>query len=163
MPKRTATINRSEDKSVKDDNTEIEHIDDESQDVEEPNMLDLDNLRDLIFLGKLNEVVEISGYKFVVTTLSVKQHRDIMEHIMSTDQNARLLDIKPLTVSFIIETINNVPLEDLCEDDDIENPMLRRLSVVMNMQSNIVEKVYQVYEQLLETSNKNIGLENLKE
>jgi len=27
MPKRTATINRSEDKSVKDDNTEIEHID----------------------------------------------------------------------------------------------------------------------------------------
>jgi len=163
MPKRTATINRSEDKSVKDDNTEIEHIDDESQDVEEPNMLDLDNLRDLIFLGKLNEVVEISGYKFVVTTLSVKQHRDIMEHIMSTDQNARLLDIKPLTVSFIIETINNVPLEELCEDDDIENPMLRRLSVVMNMQSNIVEKVYQVYEQLLETSNKNIGLENLKE
>ena len=163
MPKRTATINRSEDKSVKDDNTEIEHIDDESQDVEEPNMLDLDNLRDLIFLGKLNEVVEISGYKFVVTTLSVKQHRDIMEHVMSTDQNARLLDIKPLTVSFIIETINNVPLEELCEDDDIENPMLRRLSVVMNMQSNIVEKVYQVYEQLLETSNKNIGLENLKE
>jgi len=163
MPKRTAKINRSDDEDVKEETVETEHIDDESQNEEEPpNMLSLDDLKNLVFLGKLKEVVEIAGFKFVVSTLTARQQRDILESIMIQDQSARILDIKPITVSYIIESINGVLLEELCDDDELEDKMERRLSVVMNMQSVIVERIYQVYEKLIEASNKEVGLANLK-
>ena len=60
-------------------------------------------------------------------------------------------------------TINGVPIEDLCEDDSIEDLIERKLAVVMNMQSSVMERVYQAYDKLVETSNEEIGLENLKE
>jgi hypothetical protein len=79
------------------------------------------------------------------------------------NQMDRILDIKPVTVSYVIETINGVPIEDLCEDDSLEDLIERKLAVVMNMQSSVMERVYQAYDKLVETSNEEIGLENLKE
>jgi|7_EtaG_2_1085326.scaffolds.fasta_scaffold00760_8 hypothetical protein len=164
MPKRTATISRSNDTRNEEDSLEeIEPtVDDNPQEEKNETMLGLDDLKSLIFLGKLNKVIDISGYKFVVTTLSTKQQKDIMKTVMKFDQLDRLLDIKPVTVSYVIESVNGVPLEDLCTDDEIEDVTERRLDVVLSMQSVVIEKVYQVYEQLVVASNEEVGLEDLK-
>jgi hypothetical protein len=166
MPRRTAKISRNK-SGTEDSEMEIEPVVDdnpqEESENESENMLDLENLKDLIFLGRLSETVDISGYRFVITTLSTKQQRDIMQTVMKVDQVERLLDIKPITVSKVIESINGVPLEDLCTDDDLEGVAERRLDVVYNLQTNVIEKVYQVYEKLVLSSNEELGLDFLKE
>jgi hypothetical protein len=161
MPKRTAKFNRSK-TSSNEEEANIEEIEqDEDKDVGQT-MLGLDNLKDLIFLGKIRQTVDIAGFKFVVSTLNTQQQREIMRNVMKFDQMDRLLDIKPVTVSYVIETINGVPLEDLCEDEEIEDSLEKRISVIMNLQSVVIEKIYRVYEQLVEASNKQVGLEDLK-
>jgi len=164
MPKRTATISRSNDTSNEEDSLEeIEPVvDDNRKEETNETMLGLDDLKNLIFLGKINEVVDIVGYKFVITTLSTKQQKEIMQTVMQFDQIDRLLDIKPVTVSYVIESVNGVPLEDLCANEELEGVAERRLDVVLNMQSVVVERVYQIYEKLVAASSEEIGLEDLK-
>jgi len=161
MPRRTGKITRSEE-TIEDDNIEIERVEDDLQDNYANTMLNLDNLRDLIFLGRLSETVDIAGFKFVVSTLSGNQQREIMHQIMKFDQTERLLDIKPITVSYVIESVNEIPLAELCKDDSLTEDAERRLAVVLDMQSVVIEKIYQVYEKLSIASNKEIGLEDLK-
>jgi hypothetical protein len=169
MPKRTAKINRSEDKAVEQETVEQKAVETEQvgeedlQNEKKVDSLSLDNLRDLIFLGRLREHIDIAGFRFVVSTLTARQQREIMQQVMTFDQVNRILDIKPVTMSYAIETINGVPLEELCNDDDIEDTSERKLSVIYNMQASVVEKVYQVYEKLVQEANTEIGLEALKE
>ena len=163
MPRRTAKISRNN-SDTENNEMEIEPVvDDDQQKESDAKMLDLDDLKSLVFLGRLSEVVDIAGYKFVVTTLTTKQQRDIMQTVMKADQVERIIEIKPVTVSHVIETINGVPLEELCPDDSIEDLADRRLEVVLNLQTNVIEKVYQVYEKLVKTSNEELGLDDLKE
>lgn len=165
MPRRTAKIDRSNETSTQDADIEIEPVVDDNQEDEnkEVTMFDLDDLSNLVFLGRLSEIIDVSGYKFVITTLSTGQQREIMQTVMKFDQLDRLLDIKPVTVSYAIESINGVSLEKLCKDDSIENINERRMNVVLSLQSSIIERAYQVYETLVTTSNKEIGLEDLKD
>jgi hypothetical protein len=161
MPRRTATRNQPEVELEK-DNTANEHVE-EAQTDRGQAMLELGDLRDLIFLGKLKETVEIGGYSFVISTLSASEQRDIMKDVMSGDAADRILDIKPMAVSYAVETVNEVPLEDLCDDKSIKSKKERRLNVILNMQSILVEKLYQVYDNLVATSSKEVGIEDLKE
>jgi len=163
MPRRTAKISRPDNTNNEQDNVEIEPVeDDDVQEEKDVNMLDLNDLKSLIFLGKLRKVVDISGYKFVISTLTTKQQKEIMQTIMQFDKVDRLLDLKPVTVSYSVESINGVPLEDLCENDEVEGERARRLDVILGMQSSVMERLYQIYEGLVKASNKEIGLEDLK-
>jgi len=163
MARRTAKITRPEEND--EENIEIERVEDSDLQGEDDRetLLSLGNLRDLVFLGRLKEIVDIEGFKFVVTTLSTKQQVDIMHQVMKSDVADRILDIKPITVSYVIESINGVPLEEICDDDSITDEEERRLSVVYGLQSLIVERLYQVYEKLVEASGEEVGLDFLKE
>jgi hypothetical protein len=163
MARRTAKITRPEESN--EENIEIERVEDGDLQGEDDSetLLNLGNLRDLVFLGRLKEVVDIEGFKFVVTTLSTQQQVDIMHQVMKTDATDRILDIKPITVSYVIDSINGVPLEEICDDDSITNVEDRRLSVVYGLQSLVVERLYQVYEKLVEASGEEVGLDLLKE
>ena len=112
MPKRSAKIDHPDFESVEEEARAEHDSQDEPSVKSGESMLGLKNLRDLIFLGRLRETVDIAGYSFVVSTLSASQQRDVMRTVMKGDQMDRILDIKPLTVSNVIETINGVPLED---------------------------------------------------
>ncbi len=160
MPKRTAKMTRSDQEVIMEKETP-EHADENQSESQNSSMLNLDNLKELIFLGKLRETVDIAGYKFVVTTLSVKQQKKVLENIMTQDQSARILDIKPLTVSYALESVNGVSPQNLCDDDSLTTEDERRAYVIMNMQSVIVERLYKAYENLVEESNREVGIENL--
>ena len=85
-----------------------------------------------------------------------------MKKIMTSEEIDRLLDIRPLTLSFSLRTVNGVPLADLCEDPEIVSDEDKRLSVVLNMQLSIVERLHRIHEELAKTSAKEVGLEELK-
>lgn len=163
MPRRTGKLNPAEMEKITATEENAEHIN-QQEEQEEPatNMLDLSDLSDLIFLGRLKETIDISGYKFTVTTLSASQQREVMTRVMETDQIDRLLDIKAITISYALESINSVPLENVCKDESITDTHKRRMSVIMQLQSSIHDKIYQTYEQLVNTSNETVGLEDVK-
>lgn len=131
----------------------------EAQDV--PEKLDLSSLKDLIFLGKLTKKEQINGFIFEVSTLSINEQKNIMRSVMKSEEIDRLLDIKPLTVSYSLRTINGVPLENLNEDESLTTEE-RRLSIVLDMQSSLVERLHRIHEELIANSGKEVGLEELK-
>jgi hypothetical protein len=162
MPRRTGKITHPDMESIESTEEGVEHIDQEDDQTRGQNMLELADLKNLVFLGRLHETVDIAGYKIVVTTLTANQQKEIMRNVMKIDQVERLLDIKPITVAYVTESINGVPLEDLCEDESITEMVDRRISVVNNMQAVLVERLYQVYERLVVAANEEVGLEDLK-
>jgi len=162
MPRRTGKITHPDMESIEATEGEVERIDQEDDQTRGQNMLELADLKNLVFLGRLRETVDIAGYKIVITTLTANQQKEIMRNVMKIDQVDRLLDIKPITVAYVTESINGVPLEELCEDNSITDSIDRRISVVNNMQAVLVEKLYQVYEKLVVAANEEVGLEDLK-
>jgi|14_taG_2_1085336.scaffolds.fasta_scaffold145595_1 hypothetical protein len=131
----------------------------ESEDA--PKKLKLSSLKDLIFLGKLTKKELINGFLFEVSTLSISEQKLIMKNIMKSEEVDRLLDIKPLTMSYALRTINGVPLEDLSDNEDLPVEQ-RRLNVVLNMQISLVERLHRIHEELVAESSKEVGLEELK-
>jgi len=162
MPRRTGKITHPDMESIEATEEEVEHIDQEDGQSKGQNMLGLSDLKDLVFLGRLRETVDIAGFKIVVTTLTASQQKEVMRNVMKIDQVDRLLDIKPMTIAYVVESINGVPLEELCEDDSIKETVDRRVSVVNSMQAVLVERLYQVYERLVVAANEEVGLEDLK-
>jgi hypothetical protein len=125
-------------------------------------VLSLANLRDLLYVGKLKKEVNIAGFQFVVTTLSTRQQKDLVQKIMKADQDDRILDLKPITLSYAIESVNGSSLDLLCDDPSIKDPSDKRISVLFQFQTSLVEKLFKVYEELIESSNKEVGLEEIK-
>jgi hypothetical protein len=159
MPRRTATISPSDVELEKEEVTSEHEAEDKANDVLAP-----DDLKSLIFLGRLVKTVKIGGFSFEVSTLTTSQQRDVMSTIMSDgDATQRMLDIKPLTMSYSVTSVNGVDLETLCEDDSVTNIQDRRLYVMMNLQSVLLEKLYREYDDLVTRAGKDIGIDDLKE
>lgn len=158
MPRRTAKISPSD--------LELEREETASEQSEEANDIDvlaLKDLKSLIYLGRLSETVMINGFSFEISTLTTAQQRDVMTTIMSdVDSTKRMLDIKPLTLSYAVSSINGVKLEDICDNDSLTDIIDRRLDVIMNLQSTVVERVYTDYDELVTRSSKDVSAENLK-
>ena len=157
MPKAKATVSSPSQESVenKDVGEQVEH--------NKEGLLALDDLKSLIYLGCLTESVTVGNYKFDVSTLTTAEQRDVMKRIMA-DGNAteRMLDIKPLTMAYATKTVNGVPLESLSSLPEDTPPTERRLDVMMQLQSVVIERLYQVYDNLVTRSSKEIGIEDLK-
>lgn len=157
MPKAKATVSSPSQEAEEnlDIGEQVEHT--------ATDLLALDDLKSLIYLGCLTETVNIGNYRFDVCTLTTAQQRDVMKKIMA-DGNAteRMLDIKPLTMAYATRTVNGVPLESLSSLPDDLPDTERRLDVMMNLQSIVIEKLYQVYDSLVTKSGKEIGIDDLK-
>ena len=159
MPRRTATISPSDVELEKEETTSEHEAEDKANDVLAP-----EDLKSLIYLGRLIKTVKIGGFSFEISTLTTSQQRDVMSTIMSDgDATQRMLDIKPLTMSYAVTSINGVDLETLCEDSSITTPQDRRLEVMMNLQSVLLEKLYLEYDKLVVRSGKDVGIEDLKD
>ena len=161
MPKRTATIDRSGSSKKQDNNPEETIVSEESDD-NSSKSLNLSNLKDLIFLGRLQKEVVVGGYKFFLTTLNTKEQRTVMQKIMVVDDVTRLLDAKPVTLAYALKTINDVNLEDICEDEELEDSFAKRISVIMSLQVGLIESLFKSYEELIEKSSKTFEVDDLK-
>jgi hypothetical protein len=158
MPKRTATISPSDLELEKEEVTSEHEAETQANDV-----LALDDLKSLIYLGRLVKTVKVGGFSFEITTLTTTQQKDVMRTIMTDgDATERMLDIKPLTMSYSVVSVNGVDLEALCEDSSLTRLEDRRLDVIMNLQSVLLEKLYREYDELVTRSGKDIGIDDLK-
>mgnify|MGYP001206978732 CR=1 FL=1 len=122
----------------------------------------ISDLKNLILLGKLVEVVSIAGFNFKLSTLSTKEQSQIMKALMKSDEIDRVLNSKAIAVSYCIKEINAVSLSELSLEHDGETDEERRASFVMEMQATLVDKIFTEYEKLVERSNQEVGFDSVK-
>jgi len=130
-----------------------EQVEAENQQQEVVKQKRLSDLKNLIFLGKIEEKVTIGGYEFVLQTLTSQQLKAIMIKIMSLPSEEQALVIKAYTLSYSIVSINGVPFGEITD-----NP----IDVVSNFQLAIIEKLWKKYEEISKKSEEQIGEDDLK-
>jgi hypothetical protein len=148
MPKRTAKL----------ETPELEMVDKD----ESGSDMATSDLKNLILLGRLTESVSVSGFSFEVTTLSAREQKGIMKEIMKMDEADRVFAAKALAISYSLKSVNGVPLSELSSELEAEEGTSKNMSFVLNMQSSIVDKLYQTYENLVGRSGEEVGLDTLK-
>jgi hypothetical protein len=171
MPRRTATVDHTISSSRRSKRstkaaTEEEKTEDETlegiEEVEESNQIENVDLRDLIFLGKISSTFEISGFSFRVSTLTTAQQRDIYADIMTAESTSRLTEIKPIVLARAIEAVNGAAVETFYKGDEDLDIFDKRYEVIATWQMALVDRLYQEYESLVERTNKDFGIDQIK-
>lgn len=110
-------------------------------------------LRDLVLFGLVIEDVVFGGYTFNISTLSNRQQKRLVRRLMTLDSEDRVMNVKPLTLSQAIRSVNGVPLEDLYDGEEGLSVDDQKVEVISDFQSNLVDKLFDSYEELMKKSN----------
>jgi len=78
-----------------------------------------DILRGFIHLGKSEEVVEVLGFKIKFRTLETDEQTAVFDHCSRYADFARVSALRRETLIYAIETINDVPLEQLYRENNV--------------------------------------------
>lgn len=107
------------------------------------------DLEKLIFIGKLTKEVEISGVTFELSTLTNREHNEIVRMMYSFAEAADLFTIRLITLANAIKFIDGVSIDSINIDGQFESPLHKRIAVVDYLQLSVVEKLYSAYEDLI--------------
>ena len=122
----------------------------------------ISDLRNLILLGKLTEVVTIGGFSFTISTLSAQENANVIRALMKSEEMDRVLLSKAIATSFCVKEINKVPLSELSAEHDGETEEQRNLAFMLDMQATLIEKIFTEYEKLVEKSGEEVGFDIVK-
>ena len=125
----------------------------------------LSSVRQLIFLGRTEDIINIEGYDFKISSLTSRQQRDIMVEIMKSDDDSKIADMRSVVLSRAVVSVNEVLLEELYDEDDADelDAIEKKKRVLFDMQYSVVEELFAKYNQLTAAVESNEALdENLK-
>jgi len=105
-------------------------------------------LEKLIFIGRLNEEVEIDGVKFEVSTLTNRENNQIVKMMYNFSDAADLFTLRVLTLANAVKKIDGVALDDIDIEGEFESDFHKRISIVDNLQISVVSALYEAYEKL---------------
>jgi hypothetical protein len=106
-------------------------------------------LEKLIFIGRLSEEVEIADIKFEISSLTNKEHNEIIKMMYSFSEPADLFTIRIITLANSLKKIDGVPLDEIDIDGNFESLFHKRISIVDHLQLLVVEELYTAYEKLV--------------
>jgi len=110
-------------------------------------------LENLIFMGRATKEVEIMGHKFELSTMTHREHSQVVKMMYSFGDAADLFTIRILTLANALRSVDDVDINEIHIDGEFESDYHRRMSIVDNIQLAIVSKLHDEYEQLVEDSN----------
>ena len=108
-----------------------------------------ETLEKLIFIGRISKEIEISGIKFEISTLTNKEHYEIIQTMYSFTDPADLFTIRVLTLSNCLRKIDGTPINSIDIDGDFKDGLHKRMSIIDNLQLSVVERLYDEYEALV--------------
>tara|TARA_Y100000310_G_C20434487_1_gene693081 strand:+ start:322 stop:822 length:501 start_codon:yes stop_codon:yes gene_type:complete len=165
MPRKTSKVQHSmgkdSDKTYKKESSEEDVLDPIEESVPSMTMSSFGNLRDLIFLGRLETSVNIENFSFKLSTLSSAQQKEVVKVLMSFDDNQRLANVRDYTVAQALVSVNGVPLEELCESEDRAS-LADKVDALGNLQNSILDKLFVEYNKLSEETRESEAEEDLK-
>jgi hypothetical protein len=111
-------------------------------------------LRDLIFFGKYSEDITLGPYVFKISTLTNKQQKDIFKKLFPLSNEDKISSLKGITLSEAIVSVNGASLESLYTGSNSNLSINdKREYVISEMQSNLVDRLFQKYESLVRKSS----------
>jgi len=131
----------------------VREMNESSVEVELPREPVPSELKDLVLFGKVIEEVHAGGFIFKMSTLNNRQQKKLVRRLVKLDAEERLMNVKEFTLAQVIQSINGQPLEELYDGDDDLSVDDKKSEVVSEFQSNLVEKLFNKYEDLVKKSN----------
>ncbi len=121
------------------------------------------SIRDLIFLGKVERVININGFAVKLKSLTVSDNKALITKILQlNDSSTKFVEAKVLSIAMHLQSIDDTPIENLCEDDSIKDVLDRKCSVVSSLQLSFLERLYQICSEIDAESDKEIEIEEIK-
>jgi hypothetical protein len=124
--------------------------------------MSLKSLKDLIYLGRIERTVSCGDFTFVLKSITAEDQKNMVAKVMKMPEDIRLLNAKIVSLAFSVEKVNGVLIEDLSEDDDSVDLFDKKINVIKNLQLSVVNKLFKNYEEILEESNSQIEIEEVK-
>ena len=145
MPRTKASRVRSSSAPAEEAELEVDDLQPIEEADDARSLSNFGNLRDLIFLGRMEVDVAIENFTFNITTLSSLEQKEIVRILMSFDDNQRLANVRDYTLAQCIRSVNGVPIDDLC-DSDGETSVSDRVEALSYLQNSILDKCNVFYE-----------------
>jgi hypothetical protein len=122
--------------------------------VESPKLSkDLGDLKQLIFFGKQTTTVEFGSYKFEIQTLNNNQQKDLVSRLRLLSTDDRAVEFKTYLLSSMIVSVNDVPLENLYDGEELTSAWDKKQIIISNWQSFLVDALYFECEKLMAKAN----------
>ena len=149
MSKVSASLNREE-------NQKINNIESENK------KISMKSLRDLIFLGRIERSVEINGFLFKLTTLSVQEQKDVVFKLIKIPEENRIFNAKVISLAFAVKSINLTPLDQIDVDGNFEDLNDKKINIMQELQVSVINKLYKIYEEMITESEYEVNIEEIK-
>ena len=108
-----------------------------------------DLLNKLIFMGRNEDVVEIEGVKFTMSSLSEDQNRVLLERVFNLSDSERLSQAKSIAVASSLVKINEFEMETVIKDvEEGETPFDKKMVLISKMQASVIGKLYSAFEKI---------------
>ena len=112
-----------------------------------------DGFKKLMMFGKLSDVVTFGDISIELETLNAAKQKFVIQKMNALDQNERIYFIRLYVLAEAILNVNGQSLESLMENEDNKSSFDHKVEILGNMQSLLLEKLYEKYNELLEKSN----------
>lgn len=119
-------------------------------------------LESLLFAGKVEREFEFANNKYKMSTLTNKEYNLVIKELYHFGDAAELFVIKTLTLALALKSINGTSLDDIEIDGTFDSDLYRRKEIIDNLQTSVVEKLYELYSGMVEESDKLVSGEELK-
>jgi len=149
MSKVSASLNREE--NQKNNNIESEN-----------KKISMKSLKDLIFLGRIERSVEINGFLFKLTTLSVQEQKDVVFKLIKIPEENRIFNAKVISLAFAVKSINLTPLDQIDVDGNFEDLNDKKINIMQELQVSVINKLYKIYEEMITESEYEVNIEEIK-
>jgi len=122
---------------------------------------DKKELDNLFMLGFVEGEKKIGSFTFKLRTLTNSENQKVI-NLLNNSDNA--FDAQDIMLAYSIISVNDVALEDRYEGEDGDklDPIRKKLHVIKNLQSQLVNDLVKYYNSLVAESNKEISEEDLK-
>jgi len=119
-------------------------------------------LENLVFMGKHSKTLEFAGHKFEISTLTHKEHKQVMKNIIKIGDVSDILAIRVSALANALKSINGTALSEMEIDGVFEDDFQKRLAIIDNIQVGLVDRLFNAYESLVKESDQVVYGEEVK-
>lgn len=119
-------------------------------------------IEQVLFAGRITKTVDVCGVKFVISTLSHKEHNEITKKIYAFGDAADMFVLRSLFLAQSVKDINGKKIEQVVFNHSGSNDFQAKVDFIDSMQLKVVEKLYKEYKELTDEVDKLFGGETLK-
>jgi len=127
----------------------------------EPTRMSVDDLQSLIELGCVRDQVEINGRTFSMRTLNAMERLELAKFLGDEPTAERLFDFNTKLLAVSIETVDGLPFEDFHSNPKLD-PIQRKQELLAVMQSPVLGKLLEFYNEITERCDAQFDLEEIK-